>query len=471
VRRAAPALLAIGFAASAIGPQPQAAQALMLQATPWPGGKVQVCWRADADDHDYFTNNSRLVRDLVENHWGRVANIQFAGWGVCPAFDNDNDPVKTVQVHWSDDDGGRGPRADYGYYTDKRTFVRLRNIEDYTDQTQFPGDVLHEFGHALGFGHEQDHPLRGTQAAGVCDPAANVTATALTPFDQFSIMGYCSTALNTLSPLDIVGAQNQYGRKPAGALVGQGNKCLDIPNASTAIGTPLQVFTCTGAANQVWSYASDTTLRANIAGQQRCVEVPNSIVSPTSGTTLKTDLCNARDNQLFSLRNMQLRGFGDYCVDVPSANYVAGQSVQLFNCTSGSNQQWDLVNGRSIKSSASNFCLEVPNATASVGKLLRLATCNSSAAAQQFTFTSLGEMRFGGLCVDAQADSTPALQLYTCKPNDFNKRNQQWHLSGAIHGLGGQCLDIRGGRGYDGSTVQLFPCTGGDNQRWDYYFR
>jgi hypothetical protein len=71
----------------------------------------------------------------------------------------------------------------------------------------------------------------------------------------------------------------------------------------------------------------------------------------------------------------------------------------------------DLVNGRSIKSSASNFCLEVPNATASVGKLLRLATCNSSAAAQQFTFTSLGEMRFGGLCVDAQADSTPALQL------------------------------------------------------------
>jgi hypothetical protein len=223
----------------------------------------------------------------VENNWGRAANIQFAGWNVCAKQPNDSDPARTVLIHFSDDDGGRGPHADYGYFTDRRTFVRLRNIEDYTDKTQFDGDVLHEFGHALGFGHEQDHPQRGTQAAGVCDPAVTVTAQALTPFDQFSVMGYCSTALNTLSPLDIVGAQNAYGRKPAGTLVGLGNRCLDIPNASTAIGTPLQVFTCNGTPNQVWTYASDATLSANVSGQQRCIEVPNSALSPNSGTLLK----------------------------------------------------------------------------------------------------------------------------------------------------------------------------------------
>jgi hypothetical protein len=43
-------------------------------------------------------------------------------------------------------------------------------------------------------------------------------------------------------------------------------------------------------------------------------------------------------------------------------------------------------------------------------------------------------------------------------------------LNGAIHGLGGQCLDIKGGQGVDRAKVQLFPCTGNAKQRWDYYF-
>ena len=96
---------------------------------------------------------------------------------------------------------------------------------------------------------------------------------------------------------------------------------------------------------------------------------------------------------------------------------------------------------------------------------------SGSAAGNRATGEDIGA---GNLCLDVRggtaAEGQP-LQLYTCKPNDINKRNQQWYLSGAIHGLGGQCLDIRGGRGYDNSTAQLFPCTGGDNQRWDYYFR
>jgi hypothetical protein len=470
MRRAAPVFLALAFAVSAMGIQADRASALIRQGEPWPGGRVQVCWRADADNHDYFTENARLVRGLVENRWGRAANIHFSGWGVCPAYADELDPPKTVQIHWSEDDGNQGPKADYGYFTDKRTFVRLQPLKDYSSQADFEGDVLHEFGHALGFGHEHNHPLRGTQAQDVCRPSSPVTAEVLTPFDRNSIMGYCSTALNTLSPLDTVGVQNEYGRKPAGALVGLGNRCLDIPNASTAIGTPLQVFQCNGTDNQEWTYASDSTLRATIAGQQRCIEVPNSVISPTSGTTLKTDICNARDNQIFGLKGMQLRGFGDACVEVPGANFVAGQYVTLAGCTDAANQKWGLIDGRTIKSSASNYCLEVPGGTASVGKLLRLAACNYGTA-QRFSLTSLGEMRFGGLCVDAQADSTPALQLYTCKPDDLNKRNQQWYLSGPIHGLGGQCLDIRGGRGYDGTPVQLYPCTGGDNQRWDFYFR
>jgi hypothetical protein len=81
---------------------------------------------------------------------------------------------------------------------------------------------------------------------------------------------------------------------------------------------------------------------------------------------------------------MQLRGFGDACVEVPGANFGAGQSVTLAACTDGANQKRGLSDGRTIKSNASNVCLEVPNGTASVGKLVRPATCNYGSA-QQFS--------------------------------------------------------------------------------------
>jgi hypothetical protein len=38
--------------------------------------------------------------------------------------------------------------------------------------------------------------------------------------------------------------------------------------------------------------------------------------------------------------------------------------------------------------------------------------------------------------------------------------------SGSIVGIGGKCVDVRGGGSADGTPLELWPCTGNDNQNW-----
>ncbi|MYR42443.1 lectin [Streptomyces sp. SID5910] len=72
----------------------------------------------------------------------------------------------------------------------------------------------------------------------------------------------------------------------------------------------------------------------------------------------------------------------------------------------------------------------------------------------------------GGLCADATggsgADGTP-IQLYSCTGGD----NQNWVLAenGTVHAQY-KCLDISGGAAADGTPVVLYRCNGGANQQW-----
>ena len=462
----------------AVGSQvlvPASAHALIRSGTAWPNGVVPVCWRSDADDHDYHAHSAAVARDAVENNWGRVANLTFVGWGTCSGPEL-NEPARTVVIHWSEDDGNQGPKADVGYRSDTRTFVRLRQIgwpnsRGGKTEAEFRSDVLHEFGHALGFGHDHQHPERNGQAPGICDGDPDTDAEVLTPFDVRSITAwtYCyfppdSPGPATLSAWDIVGAQRLYGRKQPGAIVGSRNSCLDIPSSNTAIGVDLQVFNCQPTPNQSWDFRPDNTLQATVSGQTRCADA--------SLTVLESRACEGDASQQFSFKSVELRGIGDMCVDIPSANYASGQTVQLFECLGTPNQDWTITAAGSIKSSVSSFCLEVPGGTAALNKLLRLASC-TFAASQQFTLTDAGQIKFGTLCVDSE-NGVPTngvrLQLYTCKSGDaYQMRNQLWHLTGAIR-HNSQCLDIRGGIGQDRALVQMASCTNSASQRWDYYF-
>ncbi|QKV80728.1 ricin-type beta-trefoil lectin domain protein [Amycolatopsis sp. Hca4] len=112
------------------------------------------------------------------------------------------------------------------------------------------------------------------------------------------------------------------------------------------------------------------------------------------------------------------------CLDVTDGSTVNGNRPQLWDCTSGPNQQW--------------------------------------------TLASDGTVRGLGKCLDVTGSGTAdgtAVQLWDC----FGGPNQKWSTgaNGALVNAGtGKCLDVTGGGITNGTKVQIWTCTGGPNQRW-----
>jgi hypothetical protein len=189
--------------------------------TLWPGGIIPVCY-----DHNDGNNASLLYdarRILETNGWPVVANVRFVGWGACQGTVSDSQGQ--VRLHFAA--GSRGLTAPAPGHPGQ--FFGEREVTLISDGTtaRFTYEVLHEFGHVLGFAHEQERPDNFPNGPGgaplYCnefDTGEGVTygGTYRTPyFDNESIMSYCprGTYPMELSPGDVLGAQMAYGRRTA----------------------------------------------------------------------------------------------------------------------------------------------------------------------------------------------------------------------------------------------------------------
>ena len=123
--------------------------------------------------------------------------------------------------------------------------------------------------------------------------------------------------------------------------VGAG-KCLDDPGSTTTPGTQQQIYTCSGAANQLWTYTSSKQLTVSVGGTTLCLDAYGN--GTATGTKVDAYTCNGGSNQQWNVNsNGTVTGVqSGLCVDVTNAGTGNGSLVELWTCNGGSNQQWKL---------------------------------------------------------------------------------------------------------------------------------
>jgi dienelactone hydrolase len=131
---------------------------------------------------------------------------------------------------------------------------------------------------------------------------------------------------------------------PAGGevhAVGAG-KCLDVPGASTTAGTQLQIYSCEGGANQLFTHTASGQLAVYSGSTQMCLDANGQGTSP--GTKVIVWPCSGQTNQQWNLNSdgTVTGGQSGLCLDVAGASMADGALVQLWTCNGQTNQQWVL---------------------------------------------------------------------------------------------------------------------------------
>ena|SRR2546429_4448390 len=174
----------------------------------WPTSRIYVCWE---NPDPKYKDQMALVRKSIAESWETASAVRFTGWQQC-ALQN-----RGIRILIEDS----GPHTKgLGVYLDGKFQGMVLNFSFESWGQTCKDEIaeciksisVHEFGHGLGFAHEQNRP----DAPGECQKLAqggNGTVL-LTPYDPASVMNYCNPVYNNngiLSKYDTDAVQKIYG--------------------------------------------------------------------------------------------------------------------------------------------------------------------------------------------------------------------------------------------------------------------
>ncbi|MFT3911418.1 MAG: M57 family metalloprotease [Ferruginibacter sp.] len=184
--------------------------AFHLKRVLWPrNASISVCWENPSADNKAMRE---VVQQAIRDTWEKKSGLKFTDW--CSVTEKDAD------IHiWIEDDGPHTKGLGTDIKNKPKGMVLNFTFNNWSPSCQankvfcIKAIAVHEFGHAIGFAHEQNR--KDCQFDDCFGKEQGTDGdVSVTPCDIHSIMNYCNPRWSNdglLSELDIKAVQLLYG--------------------------------------------------------------------------------------------------------------------------------------------------------------------------------------------------------------------------------------------------------------------